>query len=70
MLICLDLTETEYLENIPLLLKFVHEQNIRSVLRPAIGKKFTKNFMKKAVEAAHQLEIKSLLVIRFAFSSG
>ena len=70
MLIYLDLTEAEYLENIPLLLKFVDEQNIRSVLRPAIGKKFTKNFMKKAVEAAHQLGIKSLLVIRFAFSSG
>ena len=70
MLIYLDLTEAEYLENIPLLLKFVDEQNIRSVLHPAIGKKFTKNFMKKAVEAAHQLGIKSVLVIRFVFTSG
>ena len=70
MLIYLDLNEAEYLENIPLLLKFVDKQNIRSVSLPAIGKKFTRNLMKKAVEAAHQLGIKSLQVIRFVFSSG
>ena len=70
MLIYLDLTEAELLENIPLLLKFIDKQNIHSVSLPAIGKKFTKNFMKNAVEAAHQLGIKSLLVIRFVFPSG
>ena len=70
MLIYLDLTEAEYLENIPLLLKFVNEQKIRSVSLPATGKKFTKNFTKKAVEAAYQLGIKSLLGIRFVFPSG
>ena len=70
MLIYVDLTEAEYLENIPLLLKFVDELNIRSVSLSAIGKKFTKNFMKKAVEAVHQLGMKCLLVIRFAFPSG
>ena len=58
------------MENLPLLLKFVDELNICSVPLPAIGKKFTRNFMKKPVKAAHQLGIKSLLVIRFAFSSG
>ena len=70
MLIYVDLTEAEFLENIPLLLKFVDKLHIRSVSLPPIGKKFTKNFMKKAVEAAHQLGIKSFLVIRFAFPSG
>ena len=70
MLIYVDLTEAEYLENIPLLLKFVDEFKIRSVSLPAIGKKFTKNLMTKAVEAAHQLGMKSLLVIRFVFRSG
>ena len=70
MLICLDLTKAEYLEDIPLLLKFVDEQNICSVSFPAIGKKFRKNFMKKAVKATHQLGVKSLLVIGFVFPSG
>ena len=70
MLIYLDLDEAEYLENIPLHLKFVDEQNTRSVSLPAIGKKFTRNFMKKAVEAAHQLGIKSLQIIRCVFPSG
>ena len=67
MLIFLDLNEAEYLENIPLLLKFVNEQNICSVSLPAIGKTFTRNLMKKTVEAAHQLRIKSLLVIQLYF---
>ena len=70
MLIYLDLTKAEYLEDIPLLLKFVDEQNICSVSFPAIGKKFRKNFMKKAVKATHQLGVKSLLVIGFVFPSG
>ena len=66
MLIYLDLTEAEYLENIPLLLKFVDKQKIRSVSLPVIGKMFTSN-SKKTVEAAHQLGIKSLPIIRFEF---
>ena len=63
MIIYVDLKEAEYLESIPLLLKFDDEQYICSVSLPAIGKKFSRNFMKKVVEAAHQLGIKSLLVI-------
>ena len=55
MLFYLDLTEAGYLENIAVLLTFVDKQNIRSLSFSAIGKKFTKNFMKKVVEAAHEL---------------
>ena len=69
MLIYPDLNEAEYMENIPPLLKFVDEQNIRSVSLSVTGRKFTSNFMKKTVEAARQLGIKSLLVIRFVFPS-
>ena len=69
MLIYLYLTKAEYLGNIPLLLKFVEKQNICSVSFPAIGKKFRKNFMKKAVKTTDQLGVKSLLFIGFVFPS-
>ena len=70
MLIFLDLNEAEYLENIPLLLKFVNEQNIRSVSLPAIGKTFTRNLMKKTVEAAHQFANQKFTSHSTVFPSG
>ena len=68
--IFLDLNVKEYLNSIPTLIKLVDGQNASSISLPVFGKKQSTNVMKKKIQLAINLGLKTLQIIRFALSNS
>ena len=68
--IFLDLNVKEYFNSIPTLIKLVDGQNASSISLPVFGKKQSTNAMKKKVQLAFNLGLKTLQIVRFALSNS
>ena len=68
--IFLDLNVKEYFNSIPTLIKLVDGQNASSISLPVFGKKQSTNPMKKKVQLAINLGLKTLQIVRFALSNS
>ena len=68
--IFLDLNVKEYLNSISTMIKLVDGQNVSSISRQYLGKKISRNTMKRKVQSAINLELKTLQAVRFALSNS
>ena len=52
------------------MIKLVDGQNVSSISRQYLGKKISRNTMKRKVQSAINLELKTLQAVRFALSNS